>query len=586
MPWIAGSPPLHPALAALAAAAPLGFLFWALAVRRLRAHLAAPAAVGLALVAAVAGFGMPPGLALGAALHGAAQGLWPVAWVVVTAVYLHALSVRTGAFEVVRGALASLTSDRRLQALLIAFAFAAFLEGAAGFGAPVAIAAAMLVGLGFEPLPAALVCLVANTAPVAFGALGVPVLVAGQAAGVDPLAVSQLVGRTLPALALLTPFYVVVLLAGARRGLEVWPAALVVGGAFALAQALTANLLGPYLPDVVASLVSMGCLTLFLRAWRPARPWRFPAEPAAPAPAGPRAARGDVLRALSPFLLLSLFVAAWGLRPVHAALDALGTVTLRWPGLDGAIVQDGHAVPAVLKLDLLASAGTAILLTALVSLPVLGARPSVALRTFGETLRTLRFPVLTIAAMLALAGIMNRSGMAAALGQVFAQTGRAFPLLAPVLGWLGVLMTGSDTASNALFGKLQASTAQQLGLDPVLAVAANTSGGGCGKMVSPQSLAVATAAVGQVGREGELLRATLKHSLLLTALVSLLVWLQAGPLAFLVPSSSPPPATPPPPPAALVAEGRAWLAVALAVIAGVALVAARVGRRPAAAGEA
>ncbi|HET6440501.1 MAG TPA: lactate permease LctP family transporter [Anaeromyxobacter sp.] len=587
--WTANANPFGSVLlSAGAAAIPIAFLFWALAVRRMKGHHTALYAAAAGVGVAVAGFRMPVGLALGATGLGMLYGLWPVAWIVLTAVFLYNLSVRTGQFEVIKNSLASITEDRRLQALLIAFSFGAFLEGAAGFGTPVAISAAMLVGLGFDPLYAAGLCLIANTAPVAFGAIGIPVIVAGQVSGIDAFSISQMVGRTLPVVSLLIPFYLVILMAGRRRGLEVWPAALVSGGSFAVAQFLCANLLGPMLPDIIASITSIVCLTLFLRAWRPARVWRFRGEAESEGKERLRFTGGQVLRAWTPFIVLSLFVGAWGVKPVQQALDHL--LLARWslPGLDGVVIRDGAALPAVFKLNVLGAAGTSILFTALVSLPVLGATPALAARTFLQTIRTLRFPVLTISLVLGFAYIMNYSGMANALANAFSETGRAFPLLAPFLGWLGVLMTGSDTSANALFGKLQQVTASKLGIDPVIAVAANTSGGVCGKMISPQSLAVATASVGLVGKESEIFRFTLKHSIVLTAAIALLVFLQSTALHFLVPTagSTVTPASRAPD---LIAQGERWLGVVLvsaAVLVALATWAGRprreaVGARPA-----
>jgi lactate permease len=583
-PWTVNANPLgNVLLSALAAAVPIAFLFWALAVRRMKGHVTAILATAVGVVVAVAAFGMPAGLALRATAFGMAYGLWPVAWIVVAAVFLYNLSVKTGQFEIIKNSLASITDDRRLQALLIAFSFGAFLEGAAGFGTPVAISGAMLVGLGFDPLYAAGLCLIANTAPVAFGAIGIPIVVAGQVSGLDTMSISQMVGRTLPVISVMIPFYLVVLMAGWRRGLEVWPAALVSGGSFALAQFLSANFLGPLLPDIIASLTSIVCLTLFVRFWRPARVWRFPGEAASEGKARLQYGGGQVLRAWMPFILLSVFVAAWGVKPIQAELDRLLLLKLPIPGLDGAVVRAGVAMPAVFKLNVLGAAGTSILLTAICSLPLLGAGPRVALQTLGKTLQALRFPIVTISFILGFAYIMNFSGMANALGNAFATTGKAFPFLAPFLGWLGVLMTGSDTSANALFGKLQEVTATKLGIDPVITVAANTSGGVCGKMISPQSLAVATASVGLVGKESEIFRFTLKHSILLTLAIAVLTFLQSNVLGFLVPTRGHAAAAAAPASAA-GAQGGTWLLGTLVLVAALVVGGVMAGRRRLAAG--
>jgi lactate permease len=534
-PWTINPNPFgNVALSALVAAIPIAFLFVALAVLRMKGHVTAVLATLLGVGVAVFAFGMPARLAGLAAGFGMLYGFWPVAWIVVTAVFLYNLSVKTGQFEIIKNSLASITDDRRLQALLIAFSFGAFLEGAAGFGTPVAISGAMLVGLGFDPLYAAGLCLLANTAPVAFGAIGIPIVVAGQVSGIDANAVSQMVGRTLPFLSMMIPFYLVVLMAGLRKGVEVWPAAVVSGGSFALAQFLSANFLGPLLPDIIASITSIVCLTLFLRVWHPKQSWRFEGEAPSTGKEKLRYSGGQVFRAWAPFVILSIFVGAWGVKPIAAFLDTF-TVKFDFPGLAGMVLRGGTALPATFKLNVLGAAGTSILLTALVSLPIMGASPALAVKTFGQTLRTLKFTMVSIPVILGFAYIINWGGMANALGNAFAETGHMFPLLAPFLGWIGVLVTGSDTSANALFGKLQEVTATKLGIDPVITVAANTSGGVCGKMISPQSLAVATAAVGLVGKESDIFRFTLKHSIILTCVIAIMTFLQSNILGFLVP---------------------------------------------------
>ena len=534
-PWTINPNPFgNVALSALVAAIPIAFLFVALAILRMKGHVTAILATLLGVAVAVLAFGMPVQLAALSTAFGMLYGFWPVAWIVITAVFLYNLSVKTGQFEVIKNSLASITDDRRLQALLIAFSFGAFLEGAAGFGTPVAISSAMLVGLGFNPLYAAGLCLLANTAPVAFGAIGIPIVVAGQVSGIDSHAISQMVGRTLPFLSMVIPFYLVVLMAGLKKGFEVWPAALVSGGSFALAQFLSANFLGPLLPDIIASITSIVCLTLFLRVWRPKQAWRFATEAPSNGKEQLRYSGGQVFRAWAPFIILSIFVGAWGVKPIAAFLDTF-TVKFAFPGLTGMVLRNGTALPAVFKLNVLGAAGTSILLTALVSLPVMGASASLAVKTFGQTLRTLKFTMVSIPVILGFAYIINWGGMANALGNAFAETGQLFPLLAPFLGWIGVLVTGSDTSANALFGKLQEVTATKLGIDPVITVAANTCGGVCGKMISPQSLSVATAAVGLVGKEADIFRFTLKHSIILTCVIAVMTYLQSNILGFLVP---------------------------------------------------
>jgi len=399
----------------------------------------------------------------------------------------------------------------------------------------VAISAAMLAGLGFQPLYAAGICLIANTAPVAFGAIGTPIVVAGQVTGIDEFAIAQMVGRQLPFLSLLVPCWLVLIMSGWRGFLEVWPAALVSGGTFALAQWWTSNYLGPLLPDIVSSLVSIAALVLFLRAWKPRRVFRFDGEVAAVETAAPSAA--GALRAWSPFIVLTALVGAWGIKPVKALLDQV-TLPLPFPVIHEAVVNaaSGRPMAAVFTFNWLSATGTAILIAALVSVGIAGMRPATAGRLFAATLKSLRAPLVTVGAVLGFAYIGNASGMTTTMGMALAATGPLFPLLSPVLGWLGVFMTGSDTSSNAVFGRLQAVSAERIGMDPLLAVAANASGGVTGKMISPQSIAVACAATGQVGNESGLFRFTVRHSLLMVALICLLTWLQATVLSWMVPA--------------------------------------------------
>jgi lactate permease len=578
MTWNMVTDPLgNVALSALVAAVPLFFLFWALAIKRMKGHKTAICAATLGVGVAIVGFGMPAKLAVLSTTYGMLFGLWPVAWIVVTAVFLYNLSVKTGQFEVLKNSLASITDDRRLQALLIAFSFGAFLEGAAGFGTPVAISGAMLVGLGFNPLYAAGLCLIANTAPVAFGGIGIPIVVAGQVSGIDTMAISQMVGRTLPFVSIAIPFYLVVLMAGFKRGFEVWPAALVSGASFAIAQWFSSNYMGPLLPDIVASLASIIALTLFLRVWHPKTTWRFAGEAPSAGKEKLRYSAGQVFRAWAPFIVLSIFVGAWGIKPIQAALDHFSLAKLPIPGLDGMVIRGDKPMAAIFKLNVLSAAGTSILFSALVSLAVMKATPKMAVQVFGQTIKTLRFPIVTISFILGFAYIMNFSGMAYALGNAFAATGKAFPFVAPFLGWLGVLMTGSDTSTNALFGKLQEVTATRLGIDPVVTVAANTSGGVCGKMISPQSLAVATAAVGLVGKEADIFRFTLKHSIILTFVIAVITFLQSNLLSFMVPTytrtvSAVAAAAP------ALSSGLLYLGITLAIVAAVAAAAIILGK--------
>jgi lactate permease len=439
------------------------------------------------------------------------------------------------------------------------------------------------MGLGFPPLQAAGLCLLANTAPVAFGSIGIPILVGAQASGVDPMALSQMVGRTLPPISFIIPFYMVTVMSGWKKSLQVWPAAAVAGGSFALAQGLTSNYLGPMLPDIVSSIAAIVCLTVFLRMWRPKASWVFSHEAAASGRARLRYTGGQVLRAWTPFVILSILVAAWGVKPIKEVLDGYTSIKILIPGLHEMIVRDGKPMAAAFNLNLLSSSGTAVFLAGLISIPVMGASFEKALRVFGQTVKTVRWPLVTIGAILGFAYIMNFSGMATALGNAFALTGAMFPFFAAFLGWLGVFMTGSDTSSNALFGKLQEVTATQIGIDPVITVSANSTGGVCGKMVSPQSLAVATASVGLVGHESDIFRFTIKHSLILTTVIGVIVYLQAHVLTWMVPVHGP--AAAPAVPAAVAAaaasptEGLLYLAVTAALVLLVAATSIAVGRK-------
>jgi lactate permease len=538
MTWAMNVDPLgNLALSALVAAVPIIFLFIALTVLKMKGHWSAIIATSLAVVVASIVYGMPGKFAGLSVVYGALFGLFPVCWIVITALFIYNMSVKTGQFEVIKNSLATISDDRRMQALLIAFSFGAFIEGAAGFGTPVAITAAMLAGLGFNTLYAAGICLLANTAPVAFGAIGIPIVVGASVSGVDLMAFSQMVGRTLPFLSVFVPLYLVVLMAGWKKGLEVWPACLVSGGSFALVQFLSSNYIGPLLPDILSSLASIVCTVVFLRYWHPKESWHFPEEPKSEGRAELMYSGGQVFRAWAPFILLSIFVAAWGIKPVQTAMNQIFLYKLPIQGLDNMVIDHvGKAKAAVYTFNGLSAAGTAILLAWFFCIPVMGASIRTALEVAGNTLKQLRWPIVTISTILGFAYIMNYSGMAITLGYAFASTGWLFPFFAAFLGWLGVFMTGSDTSTNALFGKLQAVTAEQIGINPLVTVNANTSGGVCGKMISPQSISVATAATHMVGQESEIFRFTLKHSLLLCTVIGIICMLQAYVFTWIIPT--------------------------------------------------
>lgn len=534
-------------LSALVAVIPIVFFFLALAVFRLKGHVAGSITLALSIIIAIAAFGMPADMAIAAAGYGFAYGLWPIAWIIVAAVFLYKLTVKSGQFEVIRSSVLSITGDQRLQVLLIGFSFGAFLEGAAGFGAPVAITAALLVGLGFNPLYAAGLCLIANTAPVAFGALGIPIIVAGQVTGIDAFKIGAMTGRQLPFLSILVPFWLVFMMDGLKGVKETWPAALVAGGSFAITQYFTSNFIGPELPDITSALVSLISLTLFLKVWQPAGEREVVATAGGAAVMGgngPRSAEptpysfGEILKAWSPFLVLTVLVTIWTLKPFKAAFapgGALYNLVFNFPipHLDqlvvkvAPIVANPTPIAAVFKLDPISATGTAIFLSAVVSMFILRIGAKTGLTTFKETLVELKWPILSIGMVLAFAFVTNYSGMSTTLALVLAGTGAAFPFFSPFLGWLGVFLTGSDTSSNALFSSLQSTTAHQIGVSDTLLVAANTSGGVTGKMISPQSIAVACAATGMVGKESDLFRFTLKHSLMFAAMVGLITLAQA-----------------------------------------------------------
>lgn len=539
-------------ISALVALIPIVFFFLALTWLRLKGYVAGTITVLLALGVALLFYRMPLAAALASALYGFFYGLWPIAWIIVAAVFLYKISVKTGQFDVIRSSILSVTADQRLQLILVGFSFGAFLEGAAGFGAPVAITAALLVGLGFKPLYAAGLCLIANTAPVAFGAMGIPIIVAGQVSGLDSFAIGQMAGRQLPFMTILVLFWVMAIMDGWRGVKETWPAVLVGGGSFAVVQFLTANYIGPELPDITSAIVSLVALTLFLKVWQPKRIFRFEQEAggdASRAAAPSKAIRltpATLVKAWSPFILLTLVVTVWSVKPFKALFAAQGSlastiINIPVPFLHNLVekmppvVASGTPYGAVYSLNWLSATGTAILIAAVITIVLLRFPARKAVATLGETFRELAMPIYSIGMVLAFAFIANYSGLSATLALALAHTGQAFTFFSPFLGWIGVFLTGSDTSANALFGALQATTAQQLGLPQVLTVAANTTGGVTGKMISPQSIAIACAAVGLAGRESDLFRFTVKHSLIFAAIVGVITTLQAYVFTWMIP---------------------------------------------------
>ena len=542
--------PLHNSiLSTLVAALPVVVLLGSIAVLRIRIHFAALLGLAVALFVALAVYGMPPAAAGGAVVFGAAYGLFPIGWIVLNLIFLYRLTERLGLFAVLRDSLAAVTPDPRLQLLLIAFAFGAFFEGAAGFGTPVAITAAILTGLGFRPLQACGLSLIANTAPVAYGALGTPIIALSAVTGLDLLQLSAMVGRQLPFFSLLVPFWLVWAYVGWRGMLAIWPAALTAGVAFAVPQFLVSNLHGPWLVDVVASVCAMGALVLLYRHWQPAD---MPTSPqhAPAASASVPALHARVFTAWQPWIILSLVVFLWGLPLVKTTLDVVSAPAAAVPGLHHVVVRSYPVVPqmaadqtpepeaAVFRLNWLSATGTGILVAALIAAMLLRIPVRDCAQEYWRTLQRVRLSLITIAAMLALGHLTRYSGTDATLGLALAGTGVLYPFFGTLLGWLGVALTGSDTASNVLFGGLQKITAEQTGISPVLMAAANSSGGVMGKMIDAQSIVVASTATGWFGHEDAILRYVFFHSIALAALMGLLVQAQAmlWPFTLLVPN--------------------------------------------------
>lgn len=535
MEWHQVYDPLSSAgLSTLLAALPIVILLLGLALFRLRAHVAALLGLAAAALAAVFAFGMPAGMALRTAGLGAAYGLFPIGWIILNVIFLYDLTVEKGHFKVMQDSLTGITRDRRLQLLLIAFSFGAFFEGAAGFGTPVAVTAAILIGLGFAPLAASGLSLIANTAPVAFGALGTPIVALAGVTGLDVRQLSAMVGRQLPFFSVLIPFWLVWAFCGFRKMKEVWPALVVAGVSFAVPQFLISNYHGPWLAGVGAAVISMAALVLFLLKWRPKTTLGIEGEEeTGPSLPRRRLTAGELVRAWMPWLVLSVFVFLWGTPQVKAILDGLSIVRFPVPGLDKLVFRVPPVValqtaePAVFTFNWLSFTGTGIFAAAVVSGFLMSFSPRQLLRTYGRTLKRVRFSLLTVAAMLSLGYMTRYSGLDATLGLAFAQTGILYPFFGTMLGWLGVALTGSDTSSNILFGSLQKISAEQLGLSPVLMASANSAGGVMGKMIDAQSIVVASTATRWYGHEGDILRYVFFHSLALAALMGLLVFLQA-----------------------------------------------------------
>jgi len=528
-------------ISTLLAAVPVVVMLVALGFLHIKAHIAAGLGLLAAVGVAVFPWGIPPSMAGTAAMYGGFTGLLPIGWIVLNIIFLQQLAEQNGSFKILQASLSGITDDRRLQLLLIAFCFGAFFEGAAGFGTPVAVTAGILIGLGFSPLAASGLSLIANTAPVAFGALGTPVITLAKVHGYDLMQVTAMIGRQLPFFSLLVPFWLIWAFAGRKAMMEIWPAILVTGLSFAIPQYLVSNFIGPELVDIIAALISMISLVLFLRVWQPKKIWTSPTlkghetdggEAKAPTPVM-HYSRAELVRAWMPWLILTVFVFVWGLPPVKAFLNSLYAPSFPIAGLHNLVEKMPPVVSkptkegAVYVLGLLSATGTGILLAAIVGALVMKYKPLEIARTFVRTFWLVRYSLMTIVLMLGLGTLTRFSGTDTTLGLAFANSGVFYPFFGTLMGWLGVAMTGSDTASNVLFGGMQKVAADQLGLSPNLMGAANSSGGVMGKMIDAQSIVVASTATRWFNHEGDILRYVFFHSIALACLVGIFVTLQA-----------------------------------------------------------
>jgi lactate permease len=530
-------------LSTIAAAVPVVTLLVLIASGKVQAHIAAIIALVLANLVAIFLFTMPANMAIRASLLGIVSGFFPIGWIVLNVIFMYQLTVRAGRFEVLKRAVGGVTADRRLQLLLIAFSFGAFFEGASGFGTPVAITGAVLIGLGFSPLAASGLSLIANTAPVAYGALGTPIQGLASVTGLDPYLLGAMVGRQLPIFSLIVPFWVVWAFAGWKGMKEVWPAILVTGLSFAIPQFLISNYINPWIVDIGASLTSMACLILFLKVWQPRVLWLSPAlrgndESASTMPPAKLIDQtpltsGELFTALVPWIILCAILLIWGTGWFKAQVNPIFTWNYPVPELHNMINKVAPVVPAptkesaVFAFTYLSFTGTGILIAAIIAGFIMGLSPGTIISEYGRTIKLCAVSLVTISAMLAIGTLTRLSGVDATLGLAFAATGVFYPFFGTLLGWLGVALTGSDTSSNILFGNLQKITSQQLGLSPILMSAANSSGGVMGKMIDAQSIVVASTATNWVGHEGTILRFVFKHSITLACLVGLFVMLQA-----------------------------------------------------------
>lgn len=536
-------------LSALMAFIPIVVFFLSLVVFKTKGHTAGFLTIVVAAILAVSVFGMPIDKMLYSFLYGALYGMWPIAWIIIAAIFLYKLTLKSGYFDILRESIIAITPDQRIQVILIGFCFGAFLEGAIGFGGPVAITAALLVGLGLRPLYAAGLCMIANTAPVAFGAVGIPIIAMAGAVNIPAIEISAMAGHMLPPLSLFIPFFLIFLMNGFKGVKETWPVALVAGGSFAIVQFITATHLGPELPDIASAVVSIICVAVFLRFWQPKNIFTFDESIGGKATIeAKKYSTKEIVLAWMPFVLLIVVIVIWTqgwFKSLFApeGVMAFSVFNFNFQSL-AEIMQVAPVVPvekgqvpvkSVFEFSLINTTGTSILLVALITMFMLKVKVGTAIQTFGETLNEMKFAILTIALVVGFAFISNYSGMSATLALALAQTGNAFAFFSPIVGWIGVFLTGSDTSSNLLFGTLQQLTARQLGVPEVLFLAANSVGGVVGKMISPQSIAIACAAVGLVGRESELFRYTVKYSIIFVIGIGIFTYAIAFWIPWLVP---------------------------------------------------
>lgn len=546
--WFQAYDPLNNIwLSALIAFLPIALFFASLVLFKLKGHVAGLLTVLSTLIIAIFVYDMPFSKAIWSFVYGALYGIWPITWIIIAAIFLYKITVKSGYFDVLKESIVAITPDQRIQVILIAFCFGAFLEGAIGFGGPIAITAALLVGLGLRPLYAAGLSMIANTAPVAFGAVGIPIIAMAGVVGVPAIEISTMAGHMLPPLSLFIPFFLVFLMDGLKGVKETWPVALIAGFSFALIQYITATKLGPELPDIASAVVSIISVSVFLRFWKPKNIFKFDNKNTITSLEIKHYSFKKIALAWSPFIILIFMIIIWTqewFKALFGVNNILGFSVLSFNFQDLAsimrhppAVTSNMAVDSVFKIPLINTVGTSIFVTAIITMMVLKVNLQTAIKTFGETIDEMKFAILTIALVVGFAFVANYSGISATLALALAHTGNAFAFFSPIVGWLGVFLTGSDTSSNLLFGTLQQITARQLGIPEVLFLAANSVGGVVGKMISPQSIAIACAAVGLVGKESDLFKFTVKYSLIFVIALGIFTYAIAFYMPWFIPSN-------------------------------------------------